>query len=375
MTGPGSSLMAFTGLSLARRPELFEQIRACGPASWPYRRCTFAGRPGWIVAQMPPARVLLTSSAGRKSRPESSQRLLGGVGALRGERVREVKRELVDAMRAEARRPAWPREHLRAADRGGPLVPQALTETLSGAMLAQLTGRRPGTVDGARLRRLVSKAWSGLEGRDATGRLRDELAEFIAALVHGSDSAFLMRLRGADWSADRITEELRAMVLAGWGSTTAATLSALALGVSPSPSKAAIDEVLRLYPPSFMIARTITEPPPAGLPFALGDLVLVSPWLIHRDPAGWSEPGRYAPDRRRRQACARWFLPFGLGPRRCPAATFAQAQIAGAIELYAAEPGDAELSLVESRSPALVPRRVDRRNRVPDGGKDAVPTS
>jgi hypothetical protein len=377
MTGPGSgsSPIAFTGLSLAHRHELFEQIHACAPASWPYRRCTFAGRPGWIVAQMPPARMLLTCSAGLKSRPENSQRLLGGVGALRGERVREVKRELVNAMRAEATRPEQLRGHLRAADRGGSPVPEALTEMLSGAMLTQLTGRRPGTVDGARLRRLVLTAWSGLEGRNAGGRLWDELAEFIAGLVDGSDSAFLTRLRGAGWSVGRIAEELRAMVLAGWGSTTAATLSALTLGVSPSPSKAVIDEVLRLYPPSFMIARTITEPPPAGLPFARGDLVLVSPWLIHRAPTGWSLPDRYASDRWRRQTGARWFLPFGLGPRRCPAATFAPAQIAAALELYAAEPAGAALSLVESRSPALVPRRVHRRDRVPHGEKEAVPTS
>jgi hypothetical protein len=349
----------FTDLSMAHRPELFDQIRACEPSAGPYRRCTFAGRPGWIVSQMPQARLLLTSAAGRKSRPEHSQRLLGGVGALRGEQVREVKRELVDAIGAEARKSDQLMQHLRATAGSGPPYPARLTEALSSAMLAQLTGQRPGLVDGNRLRRLVVTTWSGLEDRNVAGQLRDGLAEFIVGLVHGSDSTFLARLRGAGWSAERISEELRAMVLAGWGSTTAATLSALALGVDASPSRAAVDEVLRLYPPSFMIARTIVEPSPPSFPFATGDLVVLSPWQIHRDPAGWPAPLRFDPGRWRQPQRARWFLPFGLGPRRCPAAAFARAQIAATIELYAAEPmmlSSSELLLVESRSPALVPR-------------------
>jgi cytochrome P450 len=208
------------------------------------------------------------------------------------------------------------------------------------------------------LRRLVVTTWSGLEDRDVAGQLLDELAEFIVGLANESNSAFLTRLRGAGWSTERISEELRAMVLAGWGSTTAATLSALTLGVDASPSKAAVDEVLRLYPPSFMMARTITQPPPPGFPFAREDLVVVSPWLIHRHPAGWPAPRQFDPERWRQPPRARWFLPFGLGLSRCPAAAFARAQIATAMELYAAESMtllSSELSLVESRSPALVP--------------------
>lgn len=148
------------------------------------------------------------------------------------------------------------------------------------------------------------------------------------------------------------------MVLAGWGSTTAATLSALALGVR-APTRAAVDEVLRLYPPSFMIARRIAEPPPHPLPFLLGDIVLISPWLIHRTPTAWPAADLFDPERRQRQPRDRWFLPFGLGPRRCPAATFARAQITAAVNRYSTRlkpPSARTLSLVEARSPALVPR-------------------
>jgi cytochrome P450 len=350
---------AFPALSLAHRAELFERLRALPPGTEAYRRCTFDGRPGWIVSRMPAARSLLTTTAGRKARPEHSQRLLGGVGALRGAQVRQVKRQLVDAMAAEAVRQDDLTQHLRGSLADGPPAPGPLTEALSAAMLAQLTGQTPGSVDSAGLRRLVFSSWAGLEGDHADGRLRDDLAEYIAGLVRGSESTFLKRLRDAGWSTGTIAEELRGMVLAGWGSTTAATLSTLALGVSAPPSRAAVDEVLRLYPPSFLIARIIVEPPPHPLPFALDDVVLISPWLIHRDPAGWSAAQRFDPGRWRQQWRDRWFLPFGLGPRRCPAATFARAQIATAIEWYRSRltpPIGSELSLVESRSPALVPQ-------------------
>jgi hypothetical protein len=96
-------------------------------------------------------------------------------------------------------------------------------------------------------------------------------------------------------------------MLAGWGSTTAATPSAVALGVTAPFPQFALNEVLRL-PPSFMIARTIAEPHRA-LPFVVGDLVLVSPWLIHHNTLGWSDPERYDPARWRGSAGPHCFHP------------------------------------------------------------------
>ena len=354
----------FPDLSLASRPQLFEQIRIRGPfLTEPASRCVFGERDGWIVSDMHIARILLTSTAGQKSRPQHSQRLLGGVGVLRPDRVRNVKRQLINAMGIEARQKRSLAEHLKATMTQGPLQPGMLTEALSSSMLAQLTGQMPASVDGARLRKLVFDTWSALErtaeseGESASGR-RDELATFITELISDSDSGFLEYLRSQDWTTDRIAEELRAMVLAGWGSTTAATLSAISLGIASLEASFAIDEVLRLYPPSFMIARTIVEQHRA-LPFLVGNLVLASPWLIHRSVRGWPHPQAYDLARWREQTGLRWFLPFGLGPRRCPAATFARAQITTAIDIYAAadtvQPASSELTLVESRSPALMP--------------------
>lgn len=356
----------FPGLSLAQRPELFDAIRAHDTASaGPVSPCVFGGESGWLVSDLPAARALLTSCAGQKSRPAHSQRLLGGVGVLHADHVRGVKRRLVTALGWEARRHRLLAGHLTAALRGraSPPGPGPLTEALSASLLAQLTGQEPGAVDGGRLRELVRASWARLErpaGPTACrpGGTEDDLASFVHALVKVSRSGFTLHLRDEGWSTPRIAEELRAMILAGWGSTTAAVLSAVSLGVAPQCNRPALDEVLRMYPPSFMIARRIVEPRRA-FPFAAGDLVVISPWLIHRHQRAWARPDEYTLRRWQTTPTPHWFLPFGLGPRRCPAATFARAQIAAAAELYADRfppPVSGRLALVESRSPALVPR-------------------
>ncbi|MDJ0382360.1 cytochrome P450 [Streptomyces sp. G-G2] len=355
----------FPGLSLAQRPDLFDAIRAHGTASaGPVSPCAFGGETGWLVSDLPTARALLTSSAGQKSRPAHSQRLLGGVGVLQADQVRSVKRRLVTAMGREARRQHLLAVHLDAALRGreSPPGPGTLTEALSASLLAQLTGQEPGSVDGGRLRELVRTSWARLErpagpAGHGPGGTEDDLASFVHALVEASHSGFTRHLRDEGWTTPRIAEELRAMILAGWGSTTAAVLSAVSLGAASQCTRPALDEVLRMYPPSFMIARRIMEPRRA-FPFAAGDLVLVSPWLIHRDGRAWARPDDYTPSRWQTTPAPHWFLPFGLGPRRCPAATFARTQIAAAAELFADRfppPVSGRLTLVESRSPALVP--------------------
>jgi hypothetical protein len=142
---------------------------------------------------------------------------------------------------------------------------------------------------------------------------------------------------------------------AGWGSTTAATVSALSLGIDLG-ERFALEEVLRLYPPSFMIARTVTEHT-SVYPFELGDLLVMSPWLMHRSRKGWTQPDQFSLQRWRSAPKPPWFLPFGIGPRRCPAASFARLHAAiGVKELYRyAHSAGSQLALVEGRSPALVP--------------------
>lgn len=89
---------------------------------------------------------------------------------------------------------------------------------------------------------------------------------------------------------------------------------------------AVLDEVLRLYPPAWLVTRRSTAPDElAGVPVPEGALVIVSPWIVHHDPACWPDPERFDPTRfldaegRRRSDVATWdaYLPFGAGPRLC----------------------------------------------------------
>lgn len=93
-------------------------------------------------------------------------------------------------------------------------------------------------------------------------------------------------------------------------------------------TRAVVAEALRLYPPSWAIARqaatavTVAE----GVHIDAGDVVVVSPWVLHRDPRWWVQADRFAPERwsgvdpRRPQ---RAFLPFGAGTRMCVGEAFA----------------------------------------------------
>ena len=61
-----------------------------------------------------------------------------------------------------------------------------------------------------------------------------------------------------------------------------------------------------------------------------GALVMVAPWVLHRHARYWHDPHRFDPDRflpeREAQLTAGTYIPFGLGPRVCAGAAFAQAE-------------------------------------------------
>jgi cytochrome P450 len=81
-------------------------------------------------------------------------------------------------------------------------------------------------------------------------------------------------------------------------------------------------ETLRLYPPSgFMTRVARRDANISGLDVEAGNLVVISPWLIHRHPKYWQHPEHFDPDRfseeREHDIVPGTYLPFGLGPRVC----------------------------------------------------------
>jgi cytochrome P450 len=93
-----------------------------------------------------------------------------------------------------------------------------------------------------------------------------------------------------------------------------------------------IEEVLRLYPPTWLTARSPVEDDSlGGYVIPAGALVLLSPYLTHRHPAVWDDPERFDPDRfipaRTAMLPAFAYFPFGGGPRRCIGSAFATTEM------------------------------------------------
>jgi cytochrome P450 len=87
-------------------------------------------------------------------------------------------------------------------------------------------------------------------------------------------------------------------------------------------------EALRLYPPVAYIIREATEPAEfRGKPVHPGATVVVSPWLMQRHSELWERPDEFDPDRfateSAKASLKKAYLPFSLGPRGCPGASFA----------------------------------------------------
>jgi cytochrome P450 len=95
-----------------------------------------------------------------------------------------------------------------------------------------------------------------------------------------------------------------------------------------SYTRGVIAEALRLYPPSWAMARQVRTAHELGdRALAPGDVVVVSQWVVHRDPRWWPEPLRFAPQRWTGDAPAdrprHAFFPFGAGSRQCIGESFA----------------------------------------------------
>ena len=89
-----------------------------------------------------------------------------------------------------------------------------------------------------------------------------------------------------------------------------------------------IKECLRLYPPAWGLARTvIKEFDVAGYRIPPGANVVMSPWIMHRDPRFYEDPERFNPERWFSEATQRLprfaYFPFGGGARLCIGASFA----------------------------------------------------
>jgi len=87
-------------------------------------------------------------------------------------------------------------------------------------------------------------------------------------------------------------------------------------------TEAVLKEALRLYPPSWLMGRETLAPYEIrGHTIPKGGNLLISQWVIHRDPRWFDEPDEFRPERwlvEKAKAIPRCaYAPFGAGPRQC----------------------------------------------------------
>jgi unspecific monooxygenase len=96
-------------------------------------------------------------------------------------------------------------------------------------------------------------------------------------------------------------------------------------------TEAVVKELLRAYPPAWLLGRDVIAPTTLG-GWALepNEQVMFSPYVVHRDPRWWDRPAEVLPERWLEpigDSTRRAYLPFGSGPRMCPGNHLAMLQL------------------------------------------------
>ena len=102
-----------------------------------------------------------------------------------------------------------------------------------------------------------------------------------------------------------------------------------------------VDETLRLYPPTALLARQNSAGDEIGGYFIpAGSMIILVPYMVHRYPGIWTDPETFDPERftpaavdaRPKSA----YIPFASGPRVCLGNNFAMLEMVYALAMAAA---------------------------------------
>ncbi|MDL4776885.1 cytochrome P450 [Actinomadura xylanilytica] len=170
-----------------------------------------------------------------------------------------------------------------------------------------------------------------LQARTADGQrfdlqqLRDGLVSLFVAGTETTTIALTFLWTVLD-SQPQVAETLQQEVdrVVGDGPITGAHL--LELGYA---RKVAL-EMLRLYPPGWMLPRMVANDDViGGVPIKGGSLIVMSPYLTHRLPDVWEnplefDPGRHDPGQQRHRFA---YMTFGGGPHACVGKQFFTAEV------------------------------------------------
>jgi cytochrome P450 len=180
----------------------------------------------------------------------------------------------------------------------------------------------------------------------ATRRWRED-SEAVDAVVHqlidakraepGDDLLSLLLATGMPDS--QVRDEAMTLLLAGHETTANALAWTFHLlsrypkeqdriaDGDPDFTTAVVRESLRLYPPAWAIwRRLVADREVCGRRLTAGSTLILSPWVVHRDPRWWPEPDEFRPERWLGGVPPRryTYFPFGSGPRQCVGNGFAE---------------------------------------------------
>lgn len=169
-----------------------------------------------------------------------------------------------------------------------------------------------------------------LAARDEEGRalshqeLSDQVAVLLLAGGETTSSAVV-------WAIHLLSS--RPDVLAAVRAESDAVLGGRTAGLADLPrlelTGRVVKETLRLYPPGWLTLRTATgDTTLGGHQLATGSMVLVSPYLLHRQEDFHEDAAQFEPDRwlAGPPATRGSYLPFGAGATKCIGEEFGQAE-------------------------------------------------
>ncbi|MEU4250199.1 cytochrome P450 [Amycolatopsis sp. NPDC026612] len=127
----------------------------------------------------------------------------------------------------------------------------------------------------------------------------------------------------------------------------------------PWPATWIVREAMRHRPMVWMVGRTVARSTEfGGLPFQPGDILSVSPFLLHHDQDHWPDSDVFRPERWAESGERGPYVPFGAGPYTCVGASVALTLM---TEALTALTKDARLTVTGADArPAMVEGAVPR---------------
>jgi cytochrome P450 len=279
-----------------------------------------------------------------------------GTAAALERLVPRIGSQLVERITQAVRPPLW---WPTARNRRFRALRSALRETVEQVLA------RSEREDGADASDLLSRLRAAHDPEGGTSLTRREVR----------DEALLFLLGGYTTTADVLISTLHLLGRHAEVQEQVAAAAARDAGDAANDLvRAAVEEAMRLHPPSYALGRrTATEAELGGHPVPAGTLVLVVPWATHRDPRFWPDPERFDPTRF--VGGQRWptfaYVPFGGGKRICIGRHLATLEstvlVRALLRSYRLESLDATMPLsplLSMRPAGPVRLRVHARRRV-----------